>query len=169
MAPRHHRANRGDSGPRRRTRGQSLTEFALIFPVFLLMTVGVVDFARIFSSYIALTNAVREGALYAGTCADPTSCGYTDAVKVRLAMDSELVGMNGSDVAVADPLCRGAWPDGTDFATGATKCPTSTDASLQFVRVSASYPVALLTPIVSTMFGGSVHMSASTVAPIIQP
>ena len=42
-----------------------MVEFALILPVFLLMTVGVVDMARIFTSYIALTNGVASAALYA--------------------------------------------------------------------------------------------------------
>ena len=41
-------------------------EFALILPVFLLLTLGVVDMARVFTSYIALTNGVANAAIYAG-------------------------------------------------------------------------------------------------------
>lgn len=41
--------------------GQSLVEFALILPIFVLLIVGVFDLGRAFFSYIAITNAAREG------------------------------------------------------------------------------------------------------------
>jgi Flp pilus assembly protein TadG len=41
--------------------GQSLVEFALILPIFVLLLVGVFDLGRAFFSYIAITNAAREG------------------------------------------------------------------------------------------------------------
>jgi Flp pilus assembly protein TadG len=55
---------------RRRQRGQSLVETAVIVPILLLLVAAVVDFGRIFDAYIVLTNAVREGARY-GTLRDP--------------------------------------------------------------------------------------------------
>src|SRR3954463_4834181 len=63
---------------RRKARGQSLTEFALILPVFLAMTLAVVDGARVYMAQIALTNGVREAALFAvkgnynAWCRDPS-------------------------------------------------------------------------------------------------
>jgi Flp pilus assembly protein TadG len=47
---------------RRRTRGQSLVEFALILPVFLLMFFGIVDGARYVYLNSVLSQAAREGA-----------------------------------------------------------------------------------------------------------
>ena len=44
--------------------GQSLVEFALVLPVLLLLVVGAMDFARLFTTKIVLTNAAREGANY---------------------------------------------------------------------------------------------------------
>jgi Flp pilus assembly protein TadG len=41
--------------------GQSLVEFALILPIFVLLLVGVFDLGRAFFSFIAITNAAREG------------------------------------------------------------------------------------------------------------
>ncbi len=47
---------------RRRERGQSLVETAIVFPILLLLLAAVVDFGRAFDAYIVLTNAAREGA-----------------------------------------------------------------------------------------------------------
>jgi Flp pilus assembly protein TadG len=43
-------------------RGQSLVEFALVIPVFLLLLFALVDFGRGFQAWIEVTNAAREGA-----------------------------------------------------------------------------------------------------------
>ena len=45
-------------------RAQNLVEFALLFPVLMLLLFGVVDFGRIFHVLIAVSNAAREGARY---------------------------------------------------------------------------------------------------------
>jgi Flp pilus assembly protein TadG len=43
-------------------RGQTLAEFALALPVFLLIVLGLFDVGRLVFVYNGLTNAVREGA-----------------------------------------------------------------------------------------------------------
>lgn len=48
-------------------RGQSLVEFALILPLFLLMFFAMVDFGRGFYTWLLVTNAAREGARVAAT------------------------------------------------------------------------------------------------------
>jgi Flp pilus assembly protein TadG len=45
-----------------RERGQSMAEFALVLPVFLLIVMGLFDVGRAVFIYNGLTNAVREGA-----------------------------------------------------------------------------------------------------------
>ncbi|MEP6871684.1 MAG: TadE/TadG family type IV pilus assembly protein [Anaerolineaceae bacterium] len=42
--------------------GQSLVEFAMVLPLFLVLLFGLVDFGRAFYSWILITNAAREGA-----------------------------------------------------------------------------------------------------------
>lgn len=42
--------------------GQSLVEFSLILPVFLVLMFGLVDFGRAFYTWMIVTNAAREGA-----------------------------------------------------------------------------------------------------------
>jgi TadE-like protein len=49
----------------RRGTGQAVTEFALIFPLFLLVVLLVVDLARAIFVYSVISDAAREGARYA--------------------------------------------------------------------------------------------------------
>jgi TadE-like protein len=46
----------------RSERGAELIEFALIFPLLLLVLLGIIDFGFLFQRYEVLTNATREGA-----------------------------------------------------------------------------------------------------------
>jgi len=59
-------------------RGQSLVEFALIVPLFLLLVFAIVDFGMGFYSWITVTNAAREGARFGVVGAD--SAAITDRV-----------------------------------------------------------------------------------------
>ena len=54
-------------------RGAELVEFALVFPLLLLVMLGIMDFGFMFQRYEVLTNAAREGARLA------ILPGYTDA------------------------------------------------------------------------------------------
>lgn len=46
---------------RRRSTGQSLVEFALVFPLFLLLFFALIDLGSAVFTYNSLTNAAREG------------------------------------------------------------------------------------------------------------
>jgi len=65
-----------------RERGQALLEFALVVPIFLVLTFGIVDFGWALKSWIMVTNATREGARFGVVgWADgsyPTDCNTTD-------------------------------------------------------------------------------------------
>ena len=50
---------------RRRDSGQELVEFALVFPVLMLLVLGIIEVGRIMYSYNAIANAAREGARWA--------------------------------------------------------------------------------------------------------
>lgn len=58
---------------RARHHGQSLVEFALILPTFLLILVGMVDFGFAFYSNMTLTYASREGARVGSALASGSS------------------------------------------------------------------------------------------------
>jgi len=55
-------ARRGLRRIRETEAGQSLVEFAMVLPLFLLLLFALVDFGRAFYSWMVITNAAREGA-----------------------------------------------------------------------------------------------------------
>lgn len=56
---------------RRGEEGQSMVEFALMLPVFLIILAIVVEFGVGLSNWISITNATREGARYGAVGATP--------------------------------------------------------------------------------------------------
>jgi hypothetical protein len=50
------------SSSRHRTRGQGLVEFALVFPIMMLLLIAVFDMGRLVFAYNDITNAARSGA-----------------------------------------------------------------------------------------------------------
>jgi Flp pilus assembly protein TadG len=58
---------------RRRSRGQSLVEFALVFPIFFLLLGGMIQFGMIFWGQNTLNQVVRDTGRYAATRCSPTA------------------------------------------------------------------------------------------------
>ncbi|MEW5953326.1 MAG: TadE/TadG family type IV pilus assembly protein [Bacillota bacterium] len=46
----------------RDNRGQSLVEMALVLPLLIIILFGIIEFGRVFHSYLIITHASREGA-----------------------------------------------------------------------------------------------------------
>lgn len=61
-------------------KGQSLVEFALLIPVFVIMLFGIMEFARLWETMNVLTSAAREGARVAAVTA-PSESQVTNAVE----------------------------------------------------------------------------------------
>jgi len=59
-----------------------IVEFALIFPVLLVVITGIIDLGRAYYTRNALVSAVREGARFAAVQSNP--CGVTQAVATRV-------------------------------------------------------------------------------------
>lgn len=51
----------------KKSRGQSLVEFALILPLLLALIITAIELGRLFYTQIVITNAAREGAYYVAT------------------------------------------------------------------------------------------------------
>ena len=54
----------------RRTRGQTLVEFALVFPLFILLVMSVIEFAFAFNANLAIAFASRDAALVGAEAGD---------------------------------------------------------------------------------------------------
>jgi Flp pilus assembly protein TadG len=67
---------------RKKELAQTLVEFAIVFPVLLLITYGIMEFGRMLLIYTAVTNAAREGARYGATALNYKNCdGIREAVQ----------------------------------------------------------------------------------------
>jgi Flp pilus assembly protein TadG len=118
--------------------GQSLVEFALVFPIFLLLLFGLIDIGRFVYSANALNEAAREGARFGSVAAWSQSCSGTREACVETETGHRLAAVPG-----ATPLasCRrnvaGAW---SNVARGG--CRTN---DLLAVKVTAQFQI--LTPL----------------------
>lgn len=95
---------------------QTLVEFSLVLPIFLLLLFALVDFGRAFFSWQVVTNAAREGAragavqsdaatidtkMYQSFCSswpDASSCAL-DVSKISI-VKTNVQGARGSEVSV---------------------------------------------------------------------
>lgn len=111
--------------------GQSLTELALLLPFLLLLILGSLDLARVYDSYVSITNAAREGARYAST--RPTATAADVAVRVN----QELSGTGLTNVTVATPVCTSYWTSAT--------IDCSTAARGDYIAITVSVPFRFIT------------------------
>ena len=122
----------GVSRPRRKSRGQSLVEFALITPVLVLILAISADFGRAFSAYIGIASAAREGASYGMQ----STTNSTDCAGIRTA------------AAEAMPAMFGVSPS-------PAVCATGVDAyNYRYVQVTVSYtftPIIRVPPIPNSL------------------
>ena len=80
--------------------GQDLVEYALVLPLFLFLTLGVIEFSLLYFQYSTVTNAAREGAR-AGIVMPNEACdqGCLDAHSVDVA-ESMVTGLNPADLQI---------------------------------------------------------------------
>jgi PKD repeat protein/Flp pilus assembly protein TadG len=135
----------------RRRHGQSVVEFALVLPIFLVLLLMAVDFGRLFFTYIQVSNAAREAAAYGA--AQPTD---TTGMQAR-AVQEKNAQMQGE--AALDPI------DATcaNQAGSTISCSSSPGGAGagNTLTVTVHQPFRFLTPLVNDMFGSSFRMSAS--------
>ncbi|QHA91310.1 TadE/TadG family type IV pilus assembly protein [Bacillus sp. N1-1] len=119
----------------RSEKGQSIVEFALVLPILVMLLFGIIDFGRIFHTYLAIDHASREAARTA-------SIGENDATIVSTAVSSaSSIHLTAGQVAVS---------------------PGGTKSSGSDVTVTITYPISFLTPVVSNLTG-PITLSSSTV------
>ena len=107
-----------------REKGQSLTEFALLLPLLLLVVCGIFDFGRIFYAYMHLNLAAQESVRLGGL-------GKADAAITQFAKDYVHLG----DAALLT----------------VTITPTTTlRKSGEYITVKLSYPLGYMTPLIAT-------------------
>jgi hypothetical protein len=154
--------------------GQSLVEFALVFPIFMLLLFGLIDGGRLVYQHSVLSQAAREGARLAsveaswigvsdpgcGSAGGPVCPANVTAMKTDIISAANRMIAPFASIASADVFVRcdpsGGAPSGN--WTG-TSCSSNTTGHVASVRVTGTFRA--ITPIVSQIVG-IVPMSAST-------
>jgi hypothetical protein len=109
----------------RRPKGQDLVEFALTFPLLILMVYVIFDLGRVVYYYSALQNAVREGARWGIVHPD-------DVGGVVMIVQDRALGLNPAELT----------PVEVDY--------NDTDKTL---KVTFSYGFATVTPLIGGWLG----------------
>jgi hypothetical protein len=127
---------------RKQERGAELVEFALIFPLFMLLMIGIIEFGRAYNIYENVIHATREGVraasadcLTGGNCT-PGSYSKLTPAEIRTKIRAHLSAINIS-VADSDIIIDNA----TDLVVGGFKVDPAAAGGGTFNRNVAVYNV----------------------------
>lgn len=133
------------STPRQHGTGQALVEFALVFPVLVVLLFGLIDVARYVYVSNAISQAAREGARYGSVANFASNC----AAGRDACIQSETIGrMAAVPISTVDVECRRQTGSGTLVLPNADNCRTG-----DFLIVRISTPFQLFTPVAAQLIG----------------
>ena len=142
----HHQRSRTSARRREGSEGQSLVEFALVFPIFLILLFGVIEFAFTMNAYLSIDFATRNAAL---TAAEAGSAGSADCSILRTVEASVTAPASTSRITEvrvfkADANGNALGPVDVYDRTGAMSCPLAdgTPATLPYSEVTNGYPAS---------------------------
>jgi len=150
------------------SRGQSVVEFSLVLPVLLVLVLMAVDFGRAFYSWVTMTNAARDAANYAGM--NPGSSFGIGSTYNSIVLADGLQGLR----TVCMPLSAGGQPvfsaSGTQqnpipapvFSDGSQDANTTPTDLGDRATVTMSCDFRVITPVVSSLIGTTVRVSAAS-------
>jgi Flp pilus assembly protein TadG len=139
-----HGGTRPRAGTRNRGQGQSLVEFAVVLPVFLLILAGILDFGLGLYSQMTIINASREGARL-GVVEPGNVAGIQDRVEAMSA---------GLDLSQLNVTISCERPSGSSFVSCSSPQWQSGDA----VVVQVDYDYRMLWPLA---LGNSLDLSST--------
>jgi Flp pilus assembly protein TadG len=150
MATGHSR--RGPNGrPKHRTRGQTLVEFALVIPIFILVLSGILDFGFMLFSRMTVINAARDGARAAIVLQDRSLPSIQSAVLGQVQGSASGGGIGTSSLVVGEQcLVAGSSSKGT--------CGAANTKQGDSILVTVDYPYHSFFPFLA---GTVINLSAS--------
>lgn len=131
-------------------RGQGLVEFAISLPVVLLMILMGIDFGRVFLGWVTLNQAVREAANFAAYNPDgwsPKNAGVVTEYERLIATEAAAI-----NCVLPSPIPDPAFPSGNGIGDPAV--------------VAITCKFGLITPLISSIVGQQLDVSASASFPI---
>jgi len=159
--------NRMSAPDRSQPRGQALVEFALVFPLIVLMLFGIFDLGRAVYAYNTIGNAARVGARVAAVNQIQTSPDCNESrpvedqsnphwsIKTCAAASAVSLGVQTGDVTVSYSA-----PPST-----ALTCPQDTPKVGCVASVTVTYTYQPMTPVISSLFS-TISMASTSQVPI---
>jgi len=123
-------------------------------PVLLILLLIAVDFGRLFSSWVTLTNSARVAANYAASDPNPPD-GFGAASNYAAQVNAE-------GFASLNATCTTAGVPQPVFADTTVDSNTTTKNLGDEATVSISCTFKVMTPIISAIVGSNLPMSASS-------
>lgn len=120
--------------------GQAMVEMALITPILVLLLFSIIEFGWIFGAQLLVTHSSREGARYGAV--HSTETGVEGAITSRVQ-------------AAASALDAGLLNININF--------TAANHKSGDVEVRVTYPVTVVTPVVSAITGSPVNVTSQCV------
>ena len=133
------------------SRGQSLAEFALVFPVILFLLLIAIDFGRIYLGSINLQQMARIAGNYAAN--HPTAWGTPGNAADRATYQNQII----QDAQAINCEPQNPIPDPVIASGTSLGAPVTATITCAFT---------VLTPVISNILGGTVLVTAQFTAPI---
>ena len=138
---------------RRRARGQSLAEFAIVFPVLMLILGGIIQFGLIFWAQNTLNQVVRDTGRWAASQQDCTNATPVIDTANAIAAKSSLIGYTTGSWSATNVTVT--WPptDGPDVDPDPDPCPPTSNQELGWVEITVRHNVPVFFAFVPGVVG----------------
>lgn len=120
----------------RRTGGQSLAEFALVLPVFLVLIGAIIQFGIIFWGQNTLNQVVRDTGRWAASQQDCSSSAGVITTANSIAKQSSLIGYSNNSWTTANVTVT--W--------SGTPCPPQSNLQTAWVDITVTHQVPVFFP-----------------------
>ncbi len=130
----------------RRSEGQSLVEFALVFPIFFTLFLGIVEFAFVFNALLSVNFASRNAALAAAEAGNAAGadCVILSGIESDVSAPARASSISTVNIyrAQSDGLAYSPSTMTTYQRTGSTTCtmPDATTRTVPYTRTLNDYP-----------------------------
>jgi Flp pilus assembly protein TadG len=118
-----------------------LAEFAIVFPVLMLIVGAIVQFGVIFWGQNTLTQVVRDTGRWAATQKQCSNAAAVITTANAIAAQSSLIGYTTNQWTAADVTVT--WPPA---ANGTDPCPPTNNQEVRFITVTIRHHVPVFFP-----------------------
>ena len=138
-------ATRGhrDRSARRRAGGQTLVEFGLVFPIFVMLLLGLVEFSFVFNAVLAVNYSTRDAALAAAEAGDAggADCIILEYADKAISAPADTARIQSVEIYQAKPDGT-LWPgtSKTIYNRGAARSCTRPDGTIATVNYANPSP-----------------------------